>query len=342
MAKKLITWEEIKNELIQITQTDPKSVNFTDFNRKLSDYRKQLNLNSLISVTNPNYGLNKCYYGDSMELAKLVPDNFVNLVVTSPPYANTVSYGESVTIYDGDSYVDWFIPLILQIGRFLKPSGSFILNINDKISNKTRDTYVFELVNRIVKETNLQLFDRYVWYKKSTQPTGGDKRLNDRTEYIFHFVKDTNAYVAYTDKIRVPYKESSLKRYKSPVQSNDIVNDDGTTFNTEKIITPNALGTKPCGVFRFDTRCAFKGGKHPAPFHPQIPEWFIQWLTQPNDIVLDPFIGCGTTAHAALVLDRQWIGFEINDTYKQWIDDLGTSYPNGRLKPYIYETRIND
>jgi len=341
MTKTIVSWEDIRNQLTSLHQSDPKTVNFTDIIRKLSEFKKYQNLNSLDNIDNPKFVLNKCYYGDAMVLSKTVPNDFVDLVVTSPPYANTLSYGENVKIYDGDTYVDWFMPLIMEIGRFLKPSGSFILNINDKISDRQRDTYAFELISRLAKESNLILHDRYVWYKKTTLPTGGDKRLNDRSEYIFHFVKDKDAYEAYTDDVRVPYKESSLRRYKTPVQSNDTVRPDGTTFNTEKIVIPNALGTKPCGVFRFDTRCAFKGGKHPAPFHPVLPEWFMQWLTKPGGVVLDPFLGCGTTAHAALVLDRNWIGFEINDTYKQWIDDITTSYPN-EIKPYINDARVND
>ena len=341
MSRKKVSWDQLQNELLDIAQSDPKTINFTNLNRSISDFKRQINSEKLVSVNNPNFAVNKCYYGDSMELAKTVPNDFVDLVVTSPPYANTVSYGDSVTIYDGDTYGDWFIPLANEICRFLKPSGSFILNINDKISDKERETYVFELVTRITKETGLQLFDRYIWYKKTTLPTGGDKRLNDRVEYVFHFVKDKDAYVAYTDNIRVPYKESSLRRYQTPVNSNDIVDENGVTKNNQKMIVVNPLGTKPCGVFRFDTRSAMKGGKHPAPFHPQLPEWFIQWLTKPQDVVLDPFMGCGTTAHASLVMDRNWIGFEINGTYKEWIDDIQTSYPN-YIKPYIENVRVND
>ena len=290
---------------------------------------------------NPDYQINHCYYGDAALLSKNVPNNFVDLVVTSPPYADTVSYGDKVSVYDGGHYIDWFIPIVLEIERYLKPTGSFILNINDKISNRNRDSYVLDLVNRIVKETNLQLYDRYVWYKKTALPTGGEKRLNDRIEYIFHFIKDSDQFLTYTDAVRIPYKEDTLRRYQSPVQSNSIVDESGITSTTNKMRTVNPFGSKPTGVFRFDTRSAIKGGKHPAPFHPQLPEWFIRWLTKPEDIVLDPFMGCGTTAHASMVMDRNWIGFEINETYKPMINDLTTSYPN-EFKPYIDGTKIND
>jgi DNA modification methylase len=344
MTKENALWEDLRGRFEFLSKNEHNMVgdyDFTSLEKSISEYRKEKNIKSLVSVTDLFYEINKCYYDDSIILSKRVPDSFVDLVVTSPPYADTVSYGSKVETYDSGAYIDWFIPLCLQIWRFLKPTGSFILNINDRIIKKERSPYVFDLITRIVEETPLQLHDRYIWYKKTSLPTGGDNRLNDRIEYIFHFVKDKDQYTAYTDGVRVPYKEVTLRRYKTPINTNDIVDENGITRYNKKTITANPLGTKPTGVLRFDTRSAMQGGKHPAPFHPQLPEWFIKWLTKPGDLVLDPFMGCGTTAHAAKVMERNWIGFEINDTYKQWIDDVKHSYPNN-LKPYIDAAKIID
>ncbi len=261
-----------------------------------------------------------------MELAKKLPDEYVDLLVTSPPYADTVSYGENVEVMSPAQYVDWFLPLFKEAGRFLKKTGSFILNINDRVVDGERQTYVYELVCRITKETNLKLFDRYIWYKKSALPMTGDRRLNDRVEYIFHFVRDPKNFKCNTDAVRVPYKDISLKRFKSKVHGNDIILPDGTAIlsqrgsskphpNGSKPITVFEFESEPSGVFRFDTGSALRGNGHPAPFHPDLPSWFIKWLTNDGDVVLDPFMGGGTVAESALKLGRNYIGFEINPKY---------------------------
>lgn len=281
--------------------------------------------------------VNKTYLGDAMQLAKQLSDDSVDLVVTSPPYADTVSYGKKVDVYDPDQYVNWFLPLFKEATRFLKDTGSFILNINDRATNGERSIYVFELVYRIVKETGLNLFDRYIWFKKSALPMPGEKRLNDRIEYIFHFVKDTKKFKTRTDRIRVPYKEISLKRFKSKVHGNDIILPDGTTILSQRGNSKaHPKGAKPITIFRFDTGSALRGLKHPAPFHPQLPEWFIKWLTDEGDVVLDPFMGGGTTAEAALRLKRKYIGFEVNPIYIDMTEDrLKKAFPNKKLGDFL-------
>ncbi len=284
-----------------------------------------------------NNFINKTICGDCIELARKIPDNSIDLIVTSPPYADTVSYGKAVSVLDPETYVNWMLDFFKEARRILKPTGSFILNINDKASNGERSTYVFELIYRAVKETNLKLFDRYIWYKKSALPMTGNKRLNDRIEYIFHFVKDTKKFKTFTDRIREPYKEVSLKRFKNKVHGNDIVMEDGTTKLSHRgSSNPHPLGTKPTTVFRFDTCSAIRGLEHPAPFHPQLPEFFIKWLTDKNDVVLDPFMGGGTTAEVCLKLNRKYIGFDINPKYIEMIERrLKKAFPNKNILEYI-------
>lgn len=260
--------------------------------------------------------LNKIYCGDCIELSKTLSDNSINLVITSPPYADTVSYGNKVEIFDTKNYVNWFVDLSKEISRFLTRDGSFILNINDKIVNGERSIYVFELIYEITKKTNLKLYDRYIWYKKSSMPMTGDKRLNDRIEYIFHFVNDVKNFKCRIDRVRIPYAKSSINRFKNKVHGNDIVYDDGTTeLSHRESVNPHPDGAKPTTVFRFDTGSALRGLSHPAPFHPDLPTFFIKWLTDENDIILDPFMGGGTTAISALSLNRYYIGFDINFKY---------------------------
>jgi len=266
--------------------------------------------------------LNKIYYGDAFELAKDIPDNFVDLIVTSPPYSTQKSYGKNINVFHPDNYVDWILPIFSESYRFLKPTGSFILNINDKIINGSRHPYVYELVYRICKETDMKLYDRYIWHKKNAMPVSGC-RLNDWMEYIFHFTKTTKIK-SNTDSVREPYAQSTIKRYKKPVAFNEKIDENGiTTIGDKKMVKENPLGKKPSTVMRFNTAGVLKGelaGKHPAPFHPDLPEFFVKWLTEENDVVLDPFVGSGTTPYVCKKMKRNYIGFELNDSYKDLID----------------------
>lgn len=267
--------------------------------------------------------MNKVHYGDCMELAKKVPDESVDLIVTSPPYAKMVSYGENVKTFEPEMYGDWFLPLVKEAARFLKETGSFIMNINDQIMNGERSIYVYDLICRIARETDLKFFDRYIWTKKSGLPSGGKRRLDDKLEYIFHFVRDPKKYKCYTDRVRVPYKYVSLKRMEKEVGIHDSVDSKGKTSTNLKKINANPLGKVPTTRFEFNTAGVLKGGaagKHPAPFHPDMPAWFIKWLTDEGDVVLDPFMGGGTTAGVCKRMNRNWIGFELNIEYKELID----------------------
>ena len=110
---------------------------------------------------------NEIYFGDAMQLCKQIDDESVDLVMTSPPYCDTVSYGKKISVMSPENYADWILPLFKESARFLKPSGSFILNINDRVVDGERSIYVYDLVCRIVRETGMKLHDRYIWAKKS-------------------------------------------------------------------------------------------------------------------------------------------------------------------------------
>ena len=267
--------------------------------------------------------LNEVHFGDCFELIKDIDDDSLDLVVTSPPYADAVSYGAGVKTYHGDHYADWFLPLAREINRTLKPTGSFVLNINDKIDKKQRSIYVYDLVVRLVKESDLQLYDRYIWHKKSGMPTGGNKRLNDRVEYIFHFCKDVNKFRCFPDEIRQPYAPSSVARVNSTPSGSKTTDSSGKAVRQGHKQKINPKGAIPPGVFQFNTNAARRNQKflHPAAFHPDLPEFFIKWLTEPGDVVLDPFMGSGTTAEVAKELGRDYIGFELNETYKELIEE---------------------
>ena len=263
--------------------------------------------------------INKIHKGLTEELIKQMDDKSINLIVTSPDYANTVNYGKKVKLYNENTFADWFIPVIKDFYDKLADDGSFIMNINDKVSNGERSIYVMDLVCRIVRETDFKLYDRYIWGKKAALPTGGNKRLNDRIEYIFHFVKSPKDFYCDTNAIREPYAEASVKRFDYKVMANDVIDENGLTDNTKKKkVNVNPLGKVPGTLFQFNTAATVRdesSGRHPAPFNPELPEFFVKWLTRENDLVLDPFNGVASTGVATYNNNRNYIGFDMNELY---------------------------
>jgi DNA modification methylase len=256
---------------------------------------------------------------DCLEFLKTsIGDSKIDLILTSPPYADAVSYGKNVSIFSVDKYADWFIPIGIEISRVMKDTGSFILNINDKRFNGERSIYVYDLVCRLVRETNLKLYDRYIWAKKSGLPNGSERKLDDKIEYIFHFVNDVKKFKSNMDRIREPYAPISIKRMETPVGTQDDIDENGITKTRLKKVEPNPLGKVPNNILRFNTSGVLKGqnhGKHPAQFNPELPEFFIKWLTDENDLVYDPFTGGGTTGKVSIQRKRNFIGTEINEEY---------------------------
>ena len=101
--------------------------------------------------------INKIHFENCLDGLKKVDSNSVNLIVTSPPYADATEYGKKIECFKSDNYSDWFIPIVKEIERVMAEDGSFILNINDKIDTGFRSIYVYDMVCRIVKETKLSL-----------------------------------------------------------------------------------------------------------------------------------------------------------------------------------------
>ncbi len=274
--------------------------------------------------------------GDCFELIKQQVDNSVDLVITSPPYSDIVNYGKEVSTKKPDDYVDWIIPLFKEIWRVLKPSGSFILNINDKTEGGLRSTYIYDLISRNNRETKLKLYDTYIWHKKNGIPNGGVKRFRNTTEFIFHFVKDKKQMKFYMDRVLEEPKNSSNERYKYDMTNSqgEIVDGvrvkkkvkminhrpnmikDGARY-TEVLYRDMPVLVRPDNVFRFSTAAASRDNliKHPAPYHKELPLYFINLLTDEGDLVIDPFSGIATTGMACKELERDYIGYELNETY---------------------------
>ena len=256
--------------------------------------------------------------GDCFELIKDLPDNSVDLVITSPPYADIVNYGKNISIKKPQDYCDWILPLFNEIHRVLKPSGSFILNINDNCSNGLRNPFIYELIYRSQKETNLKFYDTYIWHKMNGIPNGSPKRFRNNTEFIFHFVKNQKELKFHMDRaLREPAKATS-DRAKYPWQPKghgEIIDGERTEKNNIEY-KPSLI--RPDNVFRFPTAGLARDNtiRHPAPYHKELPTYFINLLTDEGDVVLDVFSGIGTTGLGCN--NREYIGFELNEKYAEF------------------------
>ncbi len=254
--------------------------------------------------------LNKIYLGDSLELLKQVEDNSVDLVLCSPPYATMKKYIDDDGILP-DEYVDWFIPFCIEIERVIKPTGSFILNINDKVESGFRHPYVFDLISEIHKKTNLKMFERLFWNKMKSLPHRS--RFGDRIEFIFWFTKSKD-FKLNMDEMRTEYSEKSIKRMKKPLKKRF----SRTGADTEldyKDWAPNPKGALPTVLVNISSETKKIADSHVAVYPVELVTYFMKGSTNEGDLVLDPFMGTGTTGLTAKRLNRNYIGFDKQEHY---------------------------
>jgi DNA modification methylase len=246
--------------------------------------------------------------GDCFQLIKTLPDNSIDLVITSPPYADLKTYGDFKGI-PADDYVEWILPLIHQLYRVLKPTGSFILNINDKVENRFRHPFVFDLISRIHRDTKFKMFERLFWNKMKGSPS--QKRFGDRVEFVFWFVK-SNDFVFNIDAMRTPYSPASLKRMSAPIKSR--FNREGEQGKTKEW-KAHPQGALPSTLVNISSETKRIADTHIAVFPESLVEYFVLGSTNPDALVLDPFLGTGTTAVVCKAHTRRCVGFELNTDY---------------------------
>ncbi len=223
--------------------------------------------------------------GDCREILKTFPDECVDLIVTSPPYADRRNHS-----YGGihpDHYVEWFIPIALELKRVLKPRGSFILNIKEHAIDGERGTYVLEMV-LTMKKLGWRWTEEYIWHKKNSFPGKWPNRFRDSWERCYHFTKQKN-FKMYQRAVMVPIGKWAEKRLNNPIKS-DFVRMESNSESGFGRKVQNWVGRKkvyPTNVLHLPT--VVRNVNHSAAFPPDLPEWFIKLLTKRGDVVLDPF-----------------------------------------------------
>lgn len=250
-------------------------------------------------------------HGDCEEVLKGFPDACVDLIVTSPPYAD-----QRRRTYGGihpDEYVEWFLPKAAQFFRVLKPTGSFVLNIKERVVNGERHTYVIELILRL-REQGWLWTEEYIWHKKNSYPGKWPNRFRDSWERLLHFTRQRK-FKMYQEAVMVPMGDWAQTRLRY-LSETDLVRDESRVESGFGKRVANWLGRKmvyPTNVLHLATETSNRN--HSAVFPKALPEWFIRLFTQEGDLVLDPFVGSGTTAVAAKELNRHYIGIDIVREY---------------------------
>ena len=155
--------------------------------------------------------VNLIIHGDAKSKLSTYPDECIDIIVTSPPYADSRR-----NTYGGihpDEYVEWFLPFTSEFLRVLKPTGSFILNIKEKVVNGERHTYVLELILALKKQGWLWT-EEYIWHKKNCYPGKWPNRFRDAWERCLHFTK-SKKFVMYQEAVMVPMGDWRHARLKN-------------------------------------------------------------------------------------------------------------------------------
>jgi len=249
--------------------------------------------------------------GDCKKVLKTIEDNSIDLIVTSPPYADsrTQTYGGITP----DKYVKWFLPITSELFRVLKQDGTFVLNIKEKVVEGERHTYVIELILEMRKQGWLWT-EEFIWHKKNCYPGKWPNRFRDSWERLLQFNKNRK-FNMYQENVMVPMGDWAKSRLRNLSETDKIRDNSkvGSGFGKKIANWIDREKAYPTNVLRLATECANKN--HSAVFPESLPEWFIKLFTKESDWVLDPFMGSGTTMKAAQKMLRNSIGIEILKEY---------------------------
>ena len=271
----------------------------------------------------------EAYVGDALDLLKCLPDESIDLVITSPPFPlqRQKEYGN----VDQDEYVDWLLSFTIEVKRVLKNTGSFVLDLGGayRKGRPVRSLYNYRILIRLCDEQGWNLAEEFFWFNPSKLPSPIEWvnkrkiRVKDAVNTIWWLAK-TDFPKADVTKVLVPYSERmklllrNSEKYYSP-KRRPSGHDISVRFSEDKggAIPPNLLQIPNTeSNSQYLRYCKIVGIKpHPARFPQKLPEFFIKLLTDIGDTVLDIFAGSNTTGAAAESLNRRWIAFEIDQTY---------------------------
>jgi len=258
--------------------------------------------------------INKIHHIDCLELMRKLPDNCIDMMITSPPYAD-----RRKSTYGGisqDKYNMWFIEIAKEVKRILKPKGSFFLNIKAHAENGERTLYVMELVILLKKEVGFNFIDELCWVKNGF-PGDLRGRFKNAYEPIYHFSKSRASEIIFIpNSCSTPMKVASLKRAKRK-HCVSTKNGSGMGGAAASSTMKKIKNARPSNVIQINNILNQYSDNvwHPAVYPVRLVDFFIRSFTHKGDIVMDPFMGSGTTAVSAKKLQRNFIGSELKKDY---------------------------
>lgn len=284
--------------------------------------------------------LGAAYLGDSLEIMGCIPDSSVSLVLTSPPFALTrkKEYGNE----DAHRYIEWFMPFAKHCKRILKEDGSFVVDLGGAYlpGFPVRSIYQFEILVRLCHELKFLLAQDFYHYNPSRLPAPAEWvnvrriRVKDSVNVVWWLSK--SPYPKADNRRVLKSYSSSMKAllrngYKAKLRPSGHDISENFSKDNGGAITPNLLGyghgcedeldsllqiANTESNSQYIVRCAKAGLKpHPARFPTTFAAFFIEFLTQPDDVILDPFAGSNTTGFVAERLNRRWVSIEMNEQY---------------------------
>lgn len=245
-------------------------------------------------------------HGDSLELLKQIASSSVQLIITSPPYNIGKEYEVKQEYSD---YLNDIKPIISELVRILRPGGSICWQVGNGV-RRGEVIPLDALYYPIFKSEGLSLRNRIIWC--FGHGLHAQRRFSGRHETILWFTKG-DEYVFNLDSVRVPAKYPKKKYYKGPNKGQ---------------LSGNPLGKNPGDVWEITNIKALHPEKtdHPCQFPVGLVDRLVRSLSNPGDIVVDPFLGSGTTIIAAAINGRKSLGIEISEKYikisKQRVKDF--------------------
>ena len=274
--------------------------------------------------------LGEAYVGNSLELLKNMSSGTVDLVMTSPPFAlqRKKEYGNE----DQKDYVDWILQFGHEVLRVLKETGSFVLDLGGayKKGRPIRSLYNYRVLVRMCDECGFNLAEEFFWHNPSKLPSPIEWvnkrkiRVKDSVNTVWWFSK-SDFPKANVKNVLVPYSERMKKLLENPEafyqpkkrpSGHDISSGFGACDNGGAI-PPNLLQFPNSDSNSQYLRLCKEFGvkRHPARFPSQLPSFFVEFLTEPDDSVVDIFSGSNTTGEVAEKKGRKWIACDLDQEY---------------------------
>lgn len=258
-------------------------------------------------------GRGAAYRADAVAFLQSLPDESVDLVVTSPPYDGQPKYQKG-EVYDRAWYQDKFMAVTAELLRVLKPDGNFVLNYRSRRYNKERGLIQYELVFWL-REQGWLFIEDFIWGKPSPPPGRFNQCLKDAVEYCFQFAKSP-AFRFFPENCLLPArwdKKDRDRRIRLPQNHVRVNEPSGHGRIRVKAAVDMA---RPSNLLIAEPEFGKNPANHPARFPLVIPEFFIRLMTtHAEDLVVDPFGGTGTTAVAAERNGRRWLVSELYAPY---------------------------